>query len=161
MNSTKFKYVFYVLILASAMISACDSAEHRLTLVNKTGRTLTIYRPRTIPFQNSDVFNAFAPQGAEKNYVGLSFFVNPYGTKRDVGASSFDNQFETTDGKLHVIILDADSLKSLAKNHLLDTKTINRAILADIEVSKDEMEKNQRTITYNGQIKTTSASVSQ
>lgn len=133
---------------------SCDPGELKLTLVNKTGRTLTIYRPRILPMKKLSMYrhffseNSTNPEISNEHRILLNFKVEPYAKKDDFSMGSFGSQFKTSDEKLHLIILDVDSLKSIALQHSLDSNSISRAILKHLIISRAELEKSDRIITY-------------
>jgi hypothetical protein len=150
LNAIKYFFIFLVPILGLS----CDNAELKFTLVNKTGRTLTTYSPRILPPDKSSMFrhlfrkNSTNPEVSKEPRIRLNFKVDPYATKDYFSMGSFGGQFTTPDGKLHLIILDVDSLKSMALHHTLDSNSIRRAILKHLIISRAELEKNNKTIVY-------------
>ncbi len=145
---------YFVIFLTAILCLSCDPAELKFTLVNKTGRTLTTYSPRILPLDKFSMFrhffqkNSTNPEVSNEPRILLNFKVDPYAKKHDFSMGAFGSQFTTPDGKLHLIILDVDSLKSMALQHTLDSNTISRAILKHLIISKAELEKNNKTIVY-------------
>ena len=145
---------YFFISLMAMLCSSCDHAELKFTLINKAGRTITLYRPPTLPVENLLIYRFFTSKNStnthvsEKTHISLDFKVDPFSQKDHFSMYSFSSQFKTVDGKLHLIILDVDSLKSMAQKHKLDSNSINRAILKHIVYSKAELEKNNKTIVY-------------
>ncbi len=148
-NALKYFVIFLMILFLS-----CDHAEHKFKFINKTGKNLAIYLPKILPVDNKLIYNAFKPKKSANSdvptgtHISLNFKVEPYAKKENFSMYSFASQFKTSDGKLHLIILDVDSLKSMAIQHTLDSNSIRNAILKHLIISREELEKANKVIIY-------------
>ncbi|RZK43607.1 MAG: hypothetical protein EOO90_03350 [Pedobacter sp.] len=132
----KLKYFFFPFL---GILSACHFGSQHYIFNNETIHNITVYEPIKLPLTNSTLYTAFKPIGTDSTHVRLNFSVKSFSKQENFRMYSFESQFNTTDGKLHLIILDSDTLKSLAKRHILDSNSIERAILKHLVYSKDEL----------------------
>lgn len=141
----KLKYLFLSFLLFA---TSCHYRSQQYIFNNETPHHITVYQPRNLPVDNSTLYHAFKPTGVDSTYVRIDFLVNSFSTKERFGMYSFESQFQTTDGKLHLIVLDSDTLKSLAKRRILDSNSINSAVLKHLVYSKEELLQAKNIITF-------------
>ncbi|MEJ7559344.1 MAG: hypothetical protein WKF66_13620 [Pedobacter sp.] len=139
----------YLLLFFFLTFTACDPGGRHYILINETGHNITTYQPRNLPLTNDVLYQAFKPRGSDSTQIRFDFFVKAFSTRENFSMGSFGSQFTTSDGKLHLFILDMDTLKSLAKNHALDSMSIKQAILKHAVYSQEELESTERKIKYS------------
>jgi hypothetical protein len=148
LNEENMRKIYVLGLMMVTILLSCEGDYH-LTLVNKTKHKVTIFRPKKIPIRDSDVLKFFRPGGPTNNRLTFDFMVKPFTVKKNISVFPYETQFNTTDGKLHIIILDVDSLTHLAEKKILDSVSIRRAYLKVLTYAKEEMDNKDRFVTYD------------